>query len=75
MPALPRPIFEIYVDDDRYAVPTLHLVPADDVADAREIVGRLLGENAHHLGAELCFEGELIVGVGTFEQAPRLTRI
>jgi hypothetical protein len=74
MSAMPRPIFEIYVDDDRYAVPTLHLVPADDEATAREIVSRLLEENAHHRGAELCFEGQLILGVGTFEVAPRVSR-
>jgi hypothetical protein len=71
MSARLQPIFEIYVDDDRYAVPTLHLMPADDVANAREIVSRLLSENIHHRGAELCFEGRLIVGIGSFARTPR----
>ena len=66
-----RPIFEIYVDDDRYGVPTLHLVPADDEAEAREIVDRLLSENAHHLGAELYLEGRLLAGLGSFAERPR----
>lgn len=66
-----RPIFEIYVDDSRYAVPTLHLVSAEDEAAARQIVARLIGESEHHLGAELCYEGELLAAVGTYALTPR----
>ena len=72
MTAMSRPTFEIYIDDDRYAVPTLHLVTADDEAAAREVVDRLVRENAHHLGAELCLEGRLILGVGSFARGRRL---
>ncbi len=68
----PRPIFEIYVDDDRYAVPTLHLVAADSEADARLIVDALMDENAHHLGVELCHEGRLLLRLGSLAETPRL---
>ena len=66
-----RPIFEIYVHDDRYAVPTLHLVPAQDAAAARAILDRLLQENAHHLGGEVCLEGRILMGMGTLAQSLR----
>jgi hypothetical protein len=71
MPGIPKPIFEIYVEDDRYAVPTLHLVAAEDEADARRIVDRLIQENAHHLAAELYSEGHLLDGFGSFAGRPR----
>ena len=58
--------FEIYVDDDRYAVPTLHLIMADDQEKARIIVERMLDDSPHHLGAEICLAGERLVGLGTF---------
>jgi hypothetical protein len=73
MSATTRPMFEIYVDDDRYAVPTLHLVSANDESAARHVVDLLLSENPHHLGAELYFEGRLICGVGSFALTPRLS--
>ena len=58
--------FEIYVDDDRYAVPTLHLVTAATETHAREVAERLLRESAHHLGAELRLQGERLIGLGSF---------
>jgi hypothetical protein len=58
--------FEIYVDDDRYAVPTLHLVVADDPAMAHAIAQRLIDDSPHHLGAEICLDGERLDGLGSF---------
>jgi hypothetical protein len=66
-----RPTFEIYLDDSRYAVPTLHLVPADDVQAARLIAQKMLDESVHHRGAELCFDGQLLAALGTFAIQPR----
>lgn len=66
-----RPIFEIYLDDSRYAVPTLHLVPADDEVTAQQIVQRMIDESEHHLGAEICFDGRLLAALGTFAERPR----
>jgi hypothetical protein len=64
-------MFEIYLDDSRYAVPTLYLVPADDEATARQIAARMLEESSHHLGAELCYDGQLLAALGTFAIRPR----
>jgi len=69
-----RPTFEIYLDDSRYAVPTLYLVPADDVEAARRIAERMLDESVHHRGAELCHEGQLLVAMGTLSIRPRSRR-
>jgi hypothetical protein len=57
------------------SVPTLHLVSANDESAARDVVALLLGENPHHLGAELYFEGRLICGVGSFALIPRLSTV
>ncbi|HEY8572003.1 hypothetical protein [Phenylobacterium sp.] len=65
MPQSPE-TFEIYVDDDRYAVPTLHLIEAATATHAREVAERILRESAHHLGAELRLEGERLDGLGSF---------
>ena len=65
-------IFEIFVDDNRYAVPTLHLVAAADDAAAREVADRLLAENSHHLGAEVCVDGKVLFRVGSFAARPRV---
>jgi hypothetical protein len=59
-------IFEIYVDDTRYAVPTLHLIVATTVANARAAAERILAESAHHVGAELRLAGERLEGLGSF---------
>jgi hypothetical protein len=63
---MPPETFEIYVDDDRYAVPTLHLVVAYDESMATTIAERLVAESPHHLGAELCLEGRRVAGLGSF---------
>jgi hypothetical protein len=65
-----RPTFEIFLDDARYAVPTLHLVPAQDVATARTIAERMLEESIHHRGAELCHQGKLLAVIGAFATRP-----
>ena len=58
--------FELYVDDDRYSVPTLHLIMASTEAHAREAAERILKESAHHLGAGLRHGGERLAGLGSF---------
>ena len=57
--------FELYIDDDRYAVPTLHLIFAFNAASALEIADGLLRESEHHLGAELRQGGEKLAGLGS----------
>lgn len=56
--------FEAFIHDDRYTVPTLHLVSAMSEASAREAADALLRASAHHVGVELCRNGEQIVQLG-----------
>src|SRR3954467_14528708 len=58
--------YELYLDDDRYAVPTLHLLAAADEAGALRLAQRLLADSPHHLGVEICLEGERLAGLGSF---------
>lgn len=72
MPATAPPPYEIYVEDDRYAVPTLHLVAVEDAEAARDVMDRLLSESAHHRGAEVCLEGRALFRSGSYAVAPRV---
>jgi hypothetical protein len=56
--------FEAFVHDDRYTVPTLHLVSATDEATARGLADELLRASPHHLGVELCRNGEQLAALG-----------
>ena len=58
--------FEIYLDDDRYVVPTLHLVVVNNSEMALAIAKRLVDDSPHHLGAEICLDGERVAGIGSF---------
>jgi hypothetical protein len=57
MHTLSRQCYELYLDDDRYAVPTLHLIVTDDPASARRTAERLLSQSGHHHGGELWGDG------------------
>lgn len=57
--------FELYLDDDRYAVPTLHLVPAEDETMVLRFAQKMIDENQHHRGVEICVGGERIGGLGS----------
>lgn len=56
--------FEIFVHDDRYSVPTLHLVPAAYESAARRLAEVLLLTSAHHQGVELWRDGEQLLALG-----------
>jgi len=60
-----RITFEVFIYDDRYSVPTLHLLSATDEAEAREEAATLLNASAHHVGVELCRNDRRIVRLGT----------
>jgi hypothetical protein len=57
--------FEVYVDDDRYAVPSLYLVTARGEARGRAMAEALWRESDHHRGVELRLHGERLYGVGS----------
>jgi hypothetical protein len=58
--------FEIYIDDDRYSVPSLYLITAQSDVTARLTAEELLRSSDHHQGVELRRDGERIYGLGTF---------
>jgi hypothetical protein len=60
------PDFEVFIDDDRYTVPTLYLITANSEARARAKAEELLGASDHHQGVELRQDGESIYALGSF---------
>ena len=58
-----RSIFELYVDDDRYEVPTLHFSAASDEASVRELAMQLLNDSPHHRGVEVRLNDRRILSV------------
>ena len=60
--------YEVYVDDDRYQVPSLYLISALTDARAHAIASELLSSSAHHRGVELRHAGERLLGLGTLAE-------
>jgi hypothetical protein len=58
--------FEIFIEDDRYSVPTLKLVSAADEMEALRLAESLLAASEHHLGVELCRDGRRLTGLGSY---------
>jgi len=63
--------YELFVHDDRYTVPTLHLVPCAGEAAARAAAEALLGASPHHLGVEVCCADEQILSLGACAERRR----
>lgn len=61
-----KEMFELYLDDARYSVPTLHLIAAADESAAFETARHMLAGNPNYRGAELCRDGERLGGLGSF---------
>jgi hypothetical protein len=57
--------FEIYVDDDRYSVPTLYLITAANEARARALAAKALHDSKHHQGVELLRNGKRLFALGS----------
>ena len=62
--------FELFVDDDRYRVPTLTFVMVTDTHRALEIAEGLMGESPHHHGVEVCQRGRRLFGIGSCATKP-----
>lgn len=58
--------FEVFIDDDRYSVPSLYLITARNVARARAKAEELLHASDHHQGVELRQDGASIYALGSF---------
>jgi hypothetical protein len=60
------PDFEVYIDDDRYSVPSLYLITASSQVRARAMAEELLAGSDHHRGVELRQDGEPLYALGSF---------
>ena len=58
--------FEVFIDDDRYSVPTLYLITAEDAKQAKALAESIWRESRHHRGVELRRSGERLYGAGSF---------
>jgi len=52
--------FELFIEDDRYTVPTLEFVPVGDAARARQVAAERLFVSMHHQSVEVRFDNERI---------------
>jgi hypothetical protein len=59
------PVFELYIDDDRYAVPSLYLITAITDAEARAEALEVWENSDHHLGVELRRDGVRVYALGS----------
>jgi len=63
--------FQLFIHDDRYSVPTLHLVSCADEAAVRLAAEALLAASPHHLGVEVCCDDEHILSLGACAERRR----
>ena len=70
-PAWAGEAFELYVHDERYSVPTLHLLNTGSEGEARRIAEAYLAETAHHQRIELWLGKSRIAAWGREDQARR----
>jgi hypothetical protein len=52
--------FSFYIFDDRYSVPTLVFVPANDEPEARDLAAHRLAETRHYRKVEV-WEGDALL--------------
>lgn len=69
--ALQMADFEVYVDDDRYSVPSLYLITAQNDARARALAEEMWRSSEHHQGVELRRGGERLSAWGSLASADR----
>jgi hypothetical protein len=63
--------FTVYIEDDRYSVPTLNVISLRDDVRAREWAEGAMQENPHYRGVEVCEDGERLFGVGSLAERAR----
>lgn len=63
--------FQLFINDDRYSVPTLRFLTAPSGLRACELAERALQESPHHLGVELYRSDRRLFSRGSrFRTAP-----
>lgn len=60
--------FEVYVHDDRYSVPTLHLPETGEKSAVVQWTVRYLGESHHHVWAEIWRDNACVARLGTVRE-------
>lgn len=65
--------FEHFIADDRYSVPTITFVMAEDEARAREWAERFMRASPHVRGVEVSEGGRRLFGLGCFRDVHRRT--
>ncbi len=58
--------FQLFIDDDRYSVPTVQIIIVESEERAREAAEQMLNESRHHHGVEVCEQGRRLFGLGSF---------
>jgi hypothetical protein len=66
--------FEVYIDDERYGVPSLYLITAASEVEAREAALALWRESGRHRGVELRRDGQPLFAAGTLAPGARSQR-
>jgi hypothetical protein len=61
--------YEVFVDDDRYSVPSLYLISASSLDDARVAAEKLLSGSEHHQRVEVRCGGESLFAAGSLGAA------
>ncbi len=63
--------FQLFVDDDRYTVPSVRFLSARDIVSALAVADRLIDESSHHRGVEVCENGRRLFGLGSCARMAR----
>ena len=58
------PTFLLYIEDNRYSIPTLRIVTALHAGRVRELAEELMKDNEHHLGVEVFEDDKRLFGLG-----------
>ena len=66
--------YQLFIDDDRYSVRTLRLLPMLDEPRARDAAEKAMLESSHHLGVELYRGDRRLFGMGSLGGRMRLQR-
>ena len=57
--------YQLFIEDDRYAVTTLRFLSVLDERGARDTAEKAMLESSHHLGVELYRDDRRVFGMGS----------
>ena len=59
-------LLNVYIEDDRYSVPTLQFLSVGNLTQAKAAAERLMMQSPHHRGVEMRLEDERLLGIGSY---------